>query len=200
MKKKEVLMIILSIATISLVIIGIITGKVPKSKIEVYTDISKYEETLACEDANEKWSKWGMDESIWPEKITDSMNVVDYKMVYYDPFDAQYLGYLVVEYNKENYEKEAKRLKEYESTDYIGYYGVKEEKTYDLLAVYADPYYGFVYALTDGKNKIIYAEQIFCNYFMDLNYKEYMKEDYFLDGFNATSDNDYRKKKMKENN
>lgn len=200
MKKKEVLMIILSIATIALVIIGIVTGKAPKSKIEVYTDIGKYEETLACEDANEKWSKWGMDESIWPEKITDSMNVVDYKMVYYDPFDAQYLGYLVVEYNKENYEKEVKRLKEYESTDYIGYYGVREEITYDLLAVYADPYYGFVYALTDGKNKIIYAEQIFCNYFMDLNYKEYMKEDYFLDGFNATPDNDYRKKKMKENN
>ena len=181
-----------------LVIIGITTSKVSSSKIEEYTDISKYEETLASEGANEKWSKWGMDEEIWPEKITDSMNVLDYKMVYYDPFDAQYLGYLVVEYNKADYDKEVKRLKEYGSTDYVGYYGVKEETTYTLLAVYADPYYGFVYALTDGRNKIIYAEQIFCNYFMDLDYKKYMKEEYFLDGFDATEKNPYRKKKMKE--
>lgn len=198
MKKKEVIMIVLSTLIIVLVIIGITTSKVSSSKIEEYTDISKYEETLASEGANEKWSKWGMDEEIWPEKITDSMNVLDYKMVYYDPFDAQYLGYLVVEYNKADYDKEVKRLKEYGSTDYVGYYGVKEETTYTLLAVYADPYYGFVYALTDGRNKIIYAEQIFCNYFMDLDYKKYMKEEYFLDGFDATENNQYRKKKMKE--
>ena len=198
MKKKEVIMIVLSTLVIVLVIIGITTSKVSSSKIEVYTDISKYEEMLASEEANEKWSKWGMDEEIWPEKITPTMSVLDYKMVYYDPFDQEYLGYLVVQYNKEDYDKEVKRLKEYESNDYVGYYSVREESTYTLLAVYADPYYGFVYALTDGNNKIIYAEQIFCNYFMDFNYKEYMKEEYFLDGFDTTEDNPYRKKKMKE--
>ena len=32
-------------------------------------------------------------------KITDDMNVADFKMVYYNPWDAQYLGYLVVDYS-----------------------------------------------------------------------------------------------------
>jgi len=183
------------------IIIGVIVGismmvillyDINKPKIEVYTDIERYE--LRLQKANTKWHKWGMEEKIWPEMITSNMNVVDYKMVYYDPFDAQYLGYLEVEYSDSDYQKERARLINYESTEYIGYYNVKEEDTYILLAINADPYYGFVYALTDGKNKIIYAEQIFCNYFMDLDYKKYMRGDYFLDGFDATKNNPYRKK------
>ena len=57
---------------------------------------------------------------------------------------------------------------------------------FDLLAIYADPYYGFVYAMADTDNTIIYAKQIFCNYFMDLDYEKYMPKEYFLDGFDAT--------------
>ena len=87
---------------------------------------------------------------------------------------------------------------EYESTEYIGYYCVEEEKTYELLAVNADSYNGFVYALTDGKGRIIYGEQIFCNYFMDLDYTKYIPDEYLLDGFDATTDSDYYKK-MTEN-
>ena len=68
---------------------------------------------------NEKWYKWGIDESIWPRVISDDMNVLDYKMVRYDPRDAQYLGYLVVEYSDDDYEKEVERLKNYDSTEYI---------------------------------------------------------------------------------
>ena len=33
-------------------------------------------------------------------------------------------------------------------------FAIIEEKTYELLAIYADEYNGFVYALTDGKNRI----------------------------------------------
>ena len=139
-----------------------------------------------------------MDESIWPRTIKDVSNVVDYKMVYYDPWDAQYLGYLVMDYSAEDYASETARLKDYPSTDYVGYYSVTEEQTYELLAVFADEYNGFVYALTDGNSRIIYAEEIFCNYSMDLNYKEYIPEDYLLDGFDATSDNPYEKKMMNE--
>ena len=95
-----------------------------------------------------------MDESIWPSKIDDVSDVVDYKMVYCNPWDAQYLGYLVIDYTPDDYASEISRLKEYPSTDYIGYYSVIEEKTYELLAIYADEYNGFVYALTDGKNRI----------------------------------------------
>ena len=191
MKKKDWIIIGF---LIGIVIIVILLFEIKKPKIEVYTDIERYE--LKLQKENTKWHKWGMKETIWPEMITSNMNVKDYKMVYYDPFDAQYLGYLEVEYSDNDYQRERARLINYESTEYIGYYNVREEETYTLLAINADPYYGFVYALTDGNNKIIYAEQIFCNYFMDLNYKEYMRGDYFLDGFDATKNNPYRKKKF----
>ncbi len=170
------------------------------AKIEVYDDIASYENYLAGadKDGKNKWSKWGMDESIWPRKITDSMKVLDYKMVYFNPWDAQFLGYLTVEYTPEAYEAEVERLRAYPSTDYVGYYSVTEEKTHELLAINADPYQGFVYALGLGENRIVYAEQIFCNYMMDLDYTQYIPADYLLDGFNATADNPYRKEKMNE--
>ena len=40
------------------------------------------------------------------------INVLDYKMVYYNPWDAQYLSYLVVDYDDENYHVEAAQIKE----------------------------------------------------------------------------------------
>ena len=166
--------------------------------IEVYDDIAQYEEHLASADSSDKWHKWGMDESIWPAAIGEGMNALDYKMVYYDPWDAQYLGYLVVECTPEAYAAETERLRNYQSTDYIGYYGVEEEKTYELLAVNADEYYGFVYALTDGESRIIYAEEIFCNYFLDMDCEKYIPREYLLDGFDAGPDNPYRKQMMQE--
>ncbi len=182
------------------VITGILIFSVGSASIEEYDDVSRYNEFMNFSNgAYEKgvdtvWTKWGMDETIWPAKITDSMDVADFKMVYYNPWDAQFLGYMVVDYSADAYEKEVKRLNEYESTEYIGYYCVEEEKTYELLAVNADSYNGFVYALTDGKGRIIYGEQIFCNYFMDLDYTKYIPDEYLLDGFDATTDSDYYKK------
>ena len=182
------------------VITGILIFSVESAPIEEYDDVSRYNEFMNFSNgAYEKgvdtvWTKWGMDETIWPAKITDSMDVADFKMVYYNPWDAQYLGYLVVDYSSDAYAEEVERLKGYESTEYIGYYCVEEEKTYDLLAINADSYNGFVYALTDGKGRIIYGEQIFCNYFMDLDYTKYIPDEYLLDGFDATTDSDYYKK------
>ena len=48
------------------------------------------------------------------------MNVIDFKMVYYNPWDAQYLGYLVMDYPDEEYAAEVARLRNYPSTDYRG--------------------------------------------------------------------------------
>lgn len=206
-KKKILIGVIIAVAVLAILrmlatlgLIGIMLFGSAASKPEVYDDIENYAERMSFsyDDPGGKWSKWGMDESIWPRTIKDVSNVVDYKMVYYDPWDAQYLGYLVMDYPAEDYASETARLKDYPSTDYVGYYSVTEEKTYELLAVFADEYNGFVYALTDGNSRIIYAEEIFCNYSMDLNYKEYIPEDYLLDGFDATSDNPYRKKMMNE--
>lgn len=190
-----IIRVIVSAGLIGLVLFGYLT-----SKPEVYDEIENYMEYMSfgTKNADSKWNKWSMDESIWPHTLDDTSDVIEYKMVYYNPWDAQYLGYLVMEYSDTDYDVEVKRLRNYPSTDYIGYYSVTEEKTYELLAIYADEYNGFVYALTDGHNRIIYAEEIFCNYYMDLNYTEYMPKEYFLDGFDATKDNPYRKKMMNE--
>ena len=179
-------------------LIGIMFWGSAAAKPEVYNDIENYTKymSFSYDGGDTLWNKWGMDERIWPLTIDDVSDVVDFKMVYYNPWDAQYLGYLIMDYSAEDYAAETARLKEYPSTDYIGYYSVTEETSYELLAVYADAYNGFVYALTDGNNRIIYAEEIFCNYYMDLEYKDYIPEEYLLDGFDASSDNPYRKKMM----
>ena len=141
--------------------------------------------------------KWDMDESIFPEEITDEMQVADYKMVYYDPWDAQFLSYLVVEYDGKAYNAEVERLKGYDSTEYTGYYGVEGfSESYTLLAMEADSYHGFVYALEIGDRQIVYLELIFCNYFMDLDYKSMSPDEYLPVGFDARKDNPYRKRML----
>ena len=167
------------------------------AKVEINTDISKYNEYIGLNAKEEYQNKLSMNEEIFPQNITQTMNVLDYKMVYYNPWDAQYLSYLVVDYDDEEYEKEVKRLNDYGIEDYIGYYSVTGFSNYQLLAMESDSYQGFVYAITDGKNKIIYVELIFCNYFYDIDYKKYINEEYLPDGFDATVNNSYRKNFIK---
>ncbi len=166
------------------------------ARIEINDDISQYNEYIG-EDAREEYhNKCNMDESIFPTQIAADMNVADYKMIYYNPWDPQYLSYLVVDYDEPSWNLELERLKSYPSTEYVGYYGVSGFTDYDLLAIYADDYYGFVYALTDqNSQQIIYVEIIFCNYFMDIDYKEYIPAEYLPDGFDATVENAYRQEK-----
>jgi len=139
--------------------------------------------------------KWGMDETIFPESITEEMQVQDFIMVYYNPWDAMYLSHLVVDYEEEAYEEEIARLKAYESTEYLGYYGVTGfDEDYTLLAMHADDYQGFVYALTDNEDTIVYVELIFCNYFMDLDYESYIPVEHLPVGFDAKNGNEYQEK------
>ena len=168
------------------------------AKVEVYTDIRLYNDYIGST-ANESFKdKWEMDETIFPKSISDNMNVLDYKMVYYNPWDAQFLSYLVVKYNENDYETEVNRLTNYGINKYTGYYSVTGFTKYHLLAMYADSYNGFVYAITDDVDTIIYVEIIFCNYYMDLDYKEYINNDYLPDGFDATINNPYSKKLLKD--
>ena len=199
---KIILLILGSLIVSFLIRMFIITGIIfllfNSAKVEVNKDINKYNNYMGANAKEQYKIKWGMDETIFPNKITDNMNVKDYKMVYYDPWDKQFLSYLVVEYNEEDYKKEIERLNNYKSTDYIGYYNVTGFSKYNLVAMYADSYYGFVYAITDNDNTIIYVELIFCNYFYDLEYKKYIPNDYLPDGFDAKLDNEYQKKMLEE--
>lgn len=200
MKNKIITVLaVLAMALIILLIqfgpIGLMMWSSASAKIEEYTEVSEYNRFMG-ESADEEYrNKWGMDETIFPASITETMNVQDYKMVYYNPWDAQYLSYLVVQYDKTQYEEETARLREYASTEYKGIYGAEGfDENYELLAMYADDYQGFVYALTDNEDTIIYVELIFCNYFFDLDYKKYIKEEYLPVGFDATSGNPYEEK------
>lgn len=169
------------------------------AKAEIFedTDVSHYAWYMG-ENAKEEYDvKWDMDESIFPGEITEDMHVLDYKMVYYNPWDAQYLSYLVVEYDEEAYHAEAERLKDYASTEYRGNYGAQGfSEGYSLLAMEADPTYGFVYALEAVSRRIVYVELIFCNYFYDLDYQEMIPGEYLPVGFNAESGNPYREKML----
>lgn len=169
------------------------------AQIEVYEDVADYNRYIGEKAEEDFVNKWDMDESIFPETITANMQVDDYVMVYYNPWDAQYLSFLEVTYSDSDYDKEVERLNHYESTKYKGYYGVTGfEEDYTLLAMYADSYQGFVYALTDNVDTIIYVEIIFCNYMMDLDYTKYIPQQFLPTGFDATSDNPYAEEKLKE--
>lgn len=163
------------------------------AKIEINNDISRYQEYIGSGAYKEYRNKCDMDETIFPLQITEGMSISDYAMVYYNPWDPQYLSYLVAEYTDDLWEAERNRLKNYPSTEYTGYYGVSGFEQYELLAIYADESHGFVYALaSQNSRQIIYVELIFCNYFMDVDYKAYIPAQYLPDGFDATIDNKYR--------
>ena len=136
-----------------------------------------------------------MSEEIFPTKITG--NVENFKMLCDDFWDKQFLSYLAVDYNEEEYNKEINRLNKLGIEKY-NYYSVTGFTKYKLVAMNSDDYQGFVYAITDGKSKIIYVELIFCNYIMDLDYENEIPNEYLPDGFNAKEDNLYRTKMMKK--
>ena len=168
------------------------------AKEELVTDISKYNSVIGKESEEKYNTKWGLNEKIFPKKIKKSYDVKNFKFVYYDPWDANYLAFLEIDYNDEDYEEEKERLEKLGIKNYKGYYGVTGFENYTLLAMDADSYNGFIYAITDGNNKIVYVELQFCNYSMDIDYNKYIPKKYLPDGFDATMDNPYQKAKDKE--
>ena len=130
---------------------------------------------------------------IWPEEIKDGMEVQDYLMIYYCPWDSNYFGYLVVKYKEVDFQAEITRLSEYPSTDYIGRYGAEGFKDYKLLAM-QDSSSEFVYALTDGEGTIIYVGMQFPGYSMDIEYEKYVPKEYLPEGLDLSKDNPTRQK------
>lgn len=172
----------------------------PFADFTIDEDERNYSRYMGENALEEYRNKLDMDESIFPAELTEDIKVRNYKMLYYNPFDQQYLSYLTVTYSPEDYEKEIQRLNAYESTNYKGIYGVTGFNGGEPLAVYTDEYHGFVYAINtpDTENTITYCELIFCNYFMDVEYEDFMPIEYLPDGFDATVENPYRNKMLRE--
>lgn len=164
---------------------------------KITTSIDQYNDVIGKSAIGEYADKWGMSEEIFPENI-DGLNTTEFLMVYYDPWDAQYLSKLIITYQPEEYIAEFDRLSRIGISEYKGVYNAEGfNSEYELVAMNADSYQGLVYALTDKKDTIIYIEMIFCNYFMDIDYTKYIEEKYLPLSFDATNDNSYRKMKLK---
>lgn len=181
-------------------IMGLVVFDSATTKVQVYDDVAKYSEYIG-EDCNMEYGKPRTGQFVvFPAEISPQMYVRDFRYVYYNPWDPQYVTYLTVEYkDAEAYGKELKRLQTIGVEEYEGLYSVTgEPEGYDLVAMDSDRYYGFVYAMVpeSGEMKITYVGIMFCNYFLDLDIHEYMKEEYLLPGFDATLDNPYEQKMM----
>ncbi|MBR3629256.1 MAG: zf-HC2 domain-containing protein [Oscillospiraceae bacterium] len=185
---------ILSIILI-LSMMGVLVGS---ARVEEDRDPAHYSRYMGENALPEYRSKWGMDESIFPETVT-GLDVTEYCMVRYDPWDAQFISYLTVRYPEADYAAETARLSAIPATAYEGNYSVTAFPEGELLAMYADAYQGFVYAIrTPGQeHAITYVELIFCNYCYDLDYQAYIPAAYLPPHFNAAPDNPYEQQQRK---
>lgn len=180
--------------TLGSAIIGLMNYGYVHAKPVITTDPAQYGAVIGPDAKGEYEDKWSMDEAIFPAELSSDMNVQDFKMVYYNPFDAQYLSYLIVDYDKDAYAAEIARLKGFGIEEYKDFFGVSGfPDGQHLVAMNSDPYQGFVYAITDNEDTIVYVELIFCNYFFDLKYTDYIDVGYLPSGFDATENNSYRK-------
>ena len=192
--KKRIAIIMGIVAAVLIIpvilLIGLLSALFMPEK-EKITQTEQYEMYLGA-DGKYKENYVGYND-IFPDTLEKSVQVEDFVYYYYNPFDANYFGYLVCEYSQETFDEEVSRLNSLESEPYRGVYGI-EEFPYELCAVYADETYGVIYALADEEEKeIIYVALEFCNYFTDIDYKEMMEDKYLPVGFDAMPGNDTRK-------
>ncbi|MBR6429568.1 MAG: zf-HC2 domain-containing protein [Clostridia bacterium] len=158
---------------------------------DVHTDPAEYSLYRSGPNAVYEYREKLMDESIWPQELTPGMNVLNYTMVYYNPWDPQYCGYMEVEFTPEAYGYEMKRLGGKSFDSFAGVYGAERFEGYELAAMLVDGYHGFVYALTDGESRIIYVELMTCNFFFDLDYERYVPREYLPVGLDMSENNEY---------
>lgn len=151
-------------------------------------DVANYANYMG-ETALEEYQWKPLADDIFPEVILDSYNVKDYAMIYYNPWDPQYLSYLTIEYNDADYKEELARLDTKAIDDYYGVYSATGfHNDYKPLALYCNDY-GYVYALAGEENTITYVEILFCNYYMDLDYEKYIDIKLLPVGFDAEPEN-----------
>ncbi|KIE44571.1 hypothetical protein U732_116 [Clostridium argentinense CDC 2741] len=136
-------------------------------------------------------------DDIFPKNIPDSAKVENFYYYYYNPFDPNFVSYLVYTCSDEDFIKETERLSKIDSSkDYL-IYGATGFN-YPVSAVYANES-GYTYALADKENKkLIYVEINFCNYFTDINYEKIINEKYLPINFDAKKGNSTQKKKHEE--
>ena len=57
---------------------------------------------------------------------------------------------------------------------------------------------GFIYALTDGADRVMYVYLAFPGYFMEIDYEKYIPKECLPDGIDLTENNPIRQKVLEE--
>lgn len=202
--KKVIKTIFKSVFIIGVVMVGVVLGlwawiisfleETAEDTWETHYDISEYG---MLDDGQNLMERSKNLAAIWPKEITEEMNVTEYLLIHYCPWDSNYLGYLEVEYDKEDYKAEVERLRAYESTEYLGRYGAGEFTEYELLAMSSSSHH-FIYALADGEAMVKYVYLSFPGYAMDIDYEEYIPKDCLPKGLDISEDNPVRQEVLKE--
>lgn len=187
--------IVIGIGCIALLLspILILVGSTVFARVHETTDPADYMNvTWADQSDSDMNNKWNIDSYIFPKKLTADMNVQQFKKVHYDPWDPNDLALLVVEYDDRAFQNEVKRLENYGSSTYLGAYGITGFRDWKLLAIDASDSNGVEYAITRNKGEVVYFQLRFCNYFSDIDYKQYVPAQYLPDGFDASEGNPVR--------
>ncbi|MCY6483957.1 hypothetical protein OW763_06290 [Clostridium aestuarii] len=169
-----------------LVILGIILTVLICSLCKMWTisdkttDISNYSKYFG--------NQGGHSNDIFPKSIPDSAEIEDFCYYYYNPFDPNFVSYLVYNCNDEDFIEETERLSKLNSSrDYL-IYGATGFN-YPVSAVYADSYSGYIYALADKENnRLIYVEITLCNHFSDIDYEKIIDKEHLPINFDAKFD------------
>ena len=182
------------------IIVSLLIAAFSSAKIEVSKDSSDFNKYIHNGMVKDSEYRMGTNEQfdVMPETL--DAKVTEYQLMYYNPWDPQYIVYMTLDYG-DKYDAEIARLQKIGVDDYQGIYTVTgEPEGYDLVAMDSDDYQGFVYAMipedSEGNTKITYCAILFCNYGLDVDVHEYMPDKYLLPGFDASQDNPYRKQMM----
>lgn len=166
-----------------------------KDSREVVENLAQYEEILG---QNGRYKKNYVEyNDIFPDQLPESADVETFYYEYYNPWDANYLGYLVYTCDEDDFRTEYDRLHKIKSSALPLIYGATGFP-YELCAVYTDEYSGYIYALADVESKtLIYVSLEFCNYFTDIDYEEIIDNRYLPYGFDAKNGNATQSAKIK---
>lgn len=88
--------------------IGLLVTGSSLEKVEVSTNISDYNKVIG--ENHLKQYNFEDFSGIFPQEITRDAKPLDYKFVYYNPWDEQYVTYLTLRYSDSAYSEELERL------------------------------------------------------------------------------------------
>lgn len=93
--------------------------------VHVYEDVSGYSRFVGPEaEEDYRIDSPELCGDIFPDTIPAEAEPVEFKMVYYNPFDPQWLCYLTLRYDEDAYARECERLEAFPKADYAGVFSV----------------------------------------------------------------------------